>query len=154
MRAGIGLGGEISAPASAAPGGSNQIIYIPLTLPWPYPIKRFFVINGAAVGGNFDLGIFSRDGARVISTGSIVQAGVSTVQYVAANYLLMPGSYFLAIAYSSNVARFISTNTPSGFLRQGGFLTEANFPLPSVMTPGVFTGTVPIFGITLTPSGF
>jgi hypothetical protein len=133
---------------------ANRALYYPLVIPFPYPIKRFWIYN-STVAGNIDIGIYTREGTKVVSTGSVVQAGASVMQYISSSYLLSPGSYYLALASSSTGG----TQTQSfgqNMARATGILQQTGaFPLPATMTPEVPAETfMRLFGFTLTESGF
>jgi hypothetical protein len=122
-------------------------------------MKRMFLWNGTATGANIDLGIYSRDGARVCSTGSVAQSGASVPQYINLSYLLPPGSYYFALGASSTSGSFLrysygAIGTVVG--RAFGYVMQpTTFPLPAVMSPAAATiANVPVMGMTLTESGF
>jgi hypothetical protein len=135
---------------------AGRAIYIPIKIPWPYPVKRMFIFNGGSVAGNVDLGLYTRNGTKVFSTGSFAQVGVTTMQYVNFSYLVSPGSYYLALAFSGVAtiqrAQFalVTNARMAGLLQQ-----DSAFPLPASMTPAVYTlGGIYMFGMTLTESWY
>lgn len=142
--------GTLGTPASAVWPTANRAIYVPLILPFAYPVKRAFWMNGTAVAGNVDLGIFNADtAAKLFSTGATAQAGTSVAQYVAVDWLIPPGEYYLALSLSSGSG---TTLRSTGITTQNilGYLQEGSaHPLPTSMTPVAITvAYVPVFGIT------
>lgn len=137
--------------------GANIAAYVPIVIPWQYPLKRFWMWNGSAVAGNIDIGLYSREGAKIVSTGSVAQAGTDQPQYISTPYMISPGSYYLAVSSNSGSSRVYVVSAASGAsARLAGLLTQtAAFPLPNTMTPAASTDTAyPLFGMTLTESGF
>lgn len=140
---------------------ANTAFYLPFTLPFAYPVRRVFWVNGSSVTStNMDFGIYTADGTRLYSTGSTAQAGISAVQYVTpTEFLLSPGRYYFALACSSTTANRGGTgNIPASATRQRliGNLQEASaLPLPVTMTGvAVANSCLPLCGITRTASGF
>jgi len=148
-------------PASSTWPVANTAFYLPMYIPFPYPVRRIFWFNGSSVTStNMDAGIYSESGVRLYSTGSVAASGVSALQYVSlgTELLLMPGRYYFALADSSTTANrggqaaagTVSRN------RQVGILQEASaLPLPANMTGAqVANAYVPVVGVTRYASGF
>lgn len=140
---------------------ANTAFYVPLWIPWTYPVRRVFWVNGTSVTSvNMDLGIYSSAGERIYSTGSTAQVGASAVQYVdPTDFTLSPGRYYMAVACSSTTANRGGQGTTAPTvprIRLGGVLQEASaLPLPNTMTPSaVANACVPFCGFTRTASGF
>ena len=143
---------------------ANTAFYLPVWLPWAYPVRRVWWYNGSSVTStNMDFGIYSADGGeRIYSTGSTAASGVNAAQYVdATDFMLGPGRYYFALADSSNTANRGgqgSTTAPTTVARCriAGILQEASaLPLPATMTPSAVANIcLPLCGITRTASGF
>jgi hypothetical protein len=152
--------GKTSTAVSDSTWVANLAYLVPIRIPWPYPIKRFFVYNGATPAGNCDMGLYARNGARLISTGSFAISGGSHMQYQAASYLASPGSYWLALAYDSSSASVkfygLSGGGGASFCRHLGIpVVNTGFPLPVNVSPvGSTYSLYPIYGFTLTESGW
>lgn len=138
---------------------ANLAVYVPFFLPWPYPVRRLFWINGSTASSNCDIGIYSEGGARIFSQGSTAQSGASVVQYVtpATPFLLPPGRYYMAwnCSGTTNRAYGLTTSAASGKLI--GLLSQAvgAVTLPSPATFATYSGPgLPVFGITKLASGF
>lgn len=135
---------------------TNLICYIPFALPFAYPCKRVWWLNGSTASSNVDMGIFSGSGVQLFSTGSVAQSGASVMQYVAADILLTPGTYYVAWSCNGTTNR---ANTSAATAIQGrlmGLIEQVAFPLPTSMT-GVVWGRAfgaPFCGLTRTASGF
>lgn len=138
----------------------KRAVYVPVTIPWPYPVSRVFWANGSAAGGNMDFGIYTQDGARLYSTGATAASGNSLLQYVdPTDFLLTPGTYYFALLNDSAT----TTNRTVGFSaiaasegRLGGLLQQSGIAtLPSAATFAAWESTgIPLMGITRTASGF
>jgi len=129
--------GSLGAPAGATNWPvANRAFYVPVRITSPFTVDRVFWINGSVVGGNVDVGIYSFDGTRLISSGAIVQSGINVIQISnVANTLIGPGLYYLAVSLSSTTGR-LSKSVPTQYQAVGlGMLEQdtAN-PLPAVAT--------------------
>ena len=139
--------------ASAAWPSSNLAIYHPFFIPWKYPIKRMFWVNGGTAGGNVDVGIYSWQGTRLLSIGSTAQGTASVTAYATVDYVLPPGSYYYGTVFSATTGACytLGTSLTAIVLQMQGCLQEAlgSTTLPATMTPAAITGTVvPLVGFT------
>jgi hypothetical protein len=143
---------------SAVWPAANRAMYTAFSLPTPFLLKRFFVVNGGAVSGNFDIGLFAFDGAKLRSSGSTAQSGVSSVQYVTPTEMLVPpGAYYLGLSVDNTTAQFMrATNAVADGRENDGQVQEASaLPLPATMTPAAIAASyIPFIGITSTSTGF
>lgn len=141
---------------------ANQAIYMPVAIPWHYPVKRVFWYNGSTVTTtNVDFGIYTPGGGRVYSTGSTAMGTASEIQYVsvATPFILAPGAYYFAWTCSNTTARANGwTITNQQQMQMLGCLTQATaLPLPNPATFASYGATplgIPMCGITRTASGF
>lgn len=132
---------------------TSRVLIMPFWLPWPYPVRRVFWGNGATLTANKDFGIYTFDGGKIYTTGSVAEAGASALQYVTpTEFTLYPGRYYMAISCNAaSTAGHAWAFAPSGFaMTQGGMLNMATtFPLPVTLTFATSSGTiVPLFGFT------
>lgn len=140
---------------------ANSAVYVPMTIPWPYPVNRVFWVNGSTVASaNCDFGIYTTSGKKIYSTGSTVQSGASVPQFVtpATPFILDPGNYFFAWACDSTTSHaFAVAITTAAQASMIGIYSQASaMPLPASATFAAL-GTslgVPLIGITRTPTGF
>lgn len=140
---------------------ANTAFYVPIYIPFFYPVARVWWVNGSSVTStNMDFGIYSDSGERIYSTGSTAASGASAFQYTdATDFMLAPGRYYFALSDSSTTANRggQGTVTPTATeFRLVGVLQEASaLPLPATMTPSaVANPCFPFCGITRTASGF
>lgn len=156
-------GGVGTAPpgvlASATFVSANRALYLPLWLPFAYPVRRIFWCNGATANGNTDAGIYNESQQLIYSTGATAQAGTNAPQYttLSPELLLQPGFYWLAISHSNTTGTFFRSQQPGALGARAASMYEqaAAHPLPATMTPAAVTGAyVPLMGITRTTSGF
>lgn len=151
---GAALSGALTWPVA------NTGFYVPVYLPWSYPVKRVFWINGTDVTSvSMDFGIYTANGTRLYSTGSTAQSGASTVQYTAADLLLLPGRYFFALSCTSTTAARGGQGTTGLTLTRAaqlGVLQQASVAtLPAQATFAALANScVPICGVTRKASGF
>lgn len=142
---------------SAAWPAANRAIYVPINLPFTYPVNRVWWVNGATVTNNVDLGIYDgRTLARIYATGATAQSGASAPQYVATDLLLVPGSYYLGLSLNGTSTVFRSNQNSAIGMRESGCVQETSaHPLPASITPeAVASAYWPLFGITRTESGY
>lgn len=140
------------AGSSGAWPSAGLAIYIPLTLPFAYPVKRAFWANGGTSNGNVDLGIFDRrTKTKLFSTGAVGQGTVSVLQYVSEDWLILPGDYYMGLALSSGTGTITRLSAwTAQTMRNVGCLQEASAePLPTTMTPALIGQAYwPLFGLT------
>lgn len=92
----------LSSVTSTAWVAANRAIFTPVTLPCPFTVRSVWSYNGSSVAGNIDIGVYSLDGALILSSGSTAQSGTSAPQIISVTEkTLVPGSYYLAMACSS-----------------------------------------------------
>ena len=154
----LSLGRQIAAwdaiaPASGALGLSNNAFYFSFSIPAPITVAKMFIYNGATVAGTIDMGIYTDDYTRIVSSGAITQAGVSALQeFDVTDTWLDKGRYYFAFAQSLNTATFFQTaqvgNTENKLF--GVMMQSAANPLPAVATPVALTSSIwgiPILGL-------
>ena len=118
--------------ASATFSAANKAIFMPFPVFSPITIVKLFVINGTTVSGNIDVGIYTANVLKIVSSGSTAQSGTSAVQeFNITDTLLNPGFYYLAVAMDNGTAHLESWAL-SVMMRTLG-IAEAStaFPLPT-----------------------
>jgi hypothetical protein len=146
-----------AAASSTAWPSANLAIYVPVRVPRPCIVKKLALANGAGVAGNFDIGIYTSAGSRLVSTGSTAQTGVSTEQVVATtDTLLSVGLYYLATCLSSVSGFVMAIPLTAPLVAAHGVLTEAlgSVTLPATATWAVdhTVGIVPLMMAFLDPT--
>jgi hypothetical protein len=147
-------------PATGVWPTANKAFYYPIFLPFRFVVRRVFVANGGTVNGNWDVGVYSRGGTRIFSSGSTAQAGTSVNQYATLGtpVLLVPGFYYLAMASSSATGQYIRAlyGNAAARGRHAGLLEQTTaFALPASATFAQLSAMyLPLFGLTSTSSGF
>lgn len=155
-RHGLAVGNRAMAAGGAqfvsnAWGTANLAIFTPIFLPYRYPVRNLFVYNFATVAGNVDIGLYTDDLTKIVSSGSVAMAGASTMQFFAVNVVLDPGCYYIGFTSSSTTATFgaaaIGTATRERYM---GLLQQATaLPLPATITPAaVAQARIPQVGFT------
>lgn len=151
--------GGLVAPASTAWPTAKKVLYLPFELRAPFPVSKLWWLNGAAVSGNLDMGIYSGDGTLLLNVGSTAQSGTSTLQSAAPNVtpLLLPDSYYFALVFdniTSTVLRQADTLNAYANLKGMAMQTLANLPLPATVTfASINTSFIPICGMLSTSPG-
>lgn len=141
---------------------ANTAFYVPMWIPFSYPVERVFWVNGTSTTTtNVDFGIYTFDGTKIYSTGSVAQGTASIPQYVTPSpeFVLSPGRYYFGFACSSVTANrggqgTVAPTVPR--LRMVGVLQQATaLALPATMTPSaVANACYPFCGVTRTTTGF
>lgn len=140
---------------SQVPFDAAAAYAIPVWLPRPKLIKRLAVLNGAAVAGNVDVGIYlpeamdrygsQRPSKLLVSSGATAQAGTSQWQVLNISDVSLPmGLYFLAVKY---------TNIAATFLRSYGYAFNTTSGAGVLPTPGAWQGYTPLYVPILAMSG-
>lgn len=132
------------AATGALTGGTMSttvVNAIPFVVWEPWTVKRLALVNGATVNGNWDIGIYSFDGAtKVVSTGSTAQSGASAYQGVNVTAtILAPGRYWLAYGTDSatqTIFRWVpgSNWTPLTGVKIHTVASGSGCPLPATLT--------------------
>ncbi len=142
---------------------ANLAIYCPFWVPWHYPVKRMFWINGSSAGNLHDIGIYTWEGKRIISNGPVLGVNNSTPQYVSCDILLSPGNYYLGYVHNTATANRCFGTAPTGAAgllraRECGFYQEVvsvQGTLPATATFATYANAlIPYCGITRIPTGF
>jgi hypothetical protein len=143
---GIPLYGIANTPASANYVTVNLALFVPFWVPETVTITKLGWMNGSAVAGNIDVGIYSEAAARLVSTGSTAQSGTSRLQVVdTGDITLARGRYYMAMATdTSGATQKVFAATPAaGICQAFGILQMATaFPLPD---PATFAKCVSAF---------
>lgn len=125
-----------NATSSATWPAGNLAIYVPFTVWEPFTVTHLAWVNGAAVSGNVDMGIYDEAGTRLTSTGATAQSGTNAIQIVdITDITLGPGLYYMAMSLSSAVGT-IWRNAPAVYLSimSGVYEQASAHPLPANAT--------------------
>jgi len=104
-------GGSLGTHASGTWPAANRAIFIPFRLTQTVTVTLMWVFNGATVNGNFDIGIYDKDGTRLVSNGVTAQVGVNQIQTVdITDTVIGPGLFYMALAFDNTVATVFRSN--------------------------------------------
>lgn len=140
------------APSSAAWPAANDAIFIPIAISQKIVTKQLFFINGSVASGNLDIGLYTQDGYRLVSSGSSLQTGTNAPQRIAISEIsLSPGRYYMAAALDNGVGTVFRSNLTTLRLQEIGIAKmETAFPLPTIATFATVTsGLLPTMGLTI-----
>lgn len=129
---------------------ANTAIYVPFAVGYPIAIAMIFWENGT-VSGNIDVGIYSADGTKLVSSGSTALSGATSIQSVdIIDTLLQRGLYYMAMAIDNTTATVRTSNTLPIQNRVCGVLSQATaFALPATSTPvGTTVNFIPYLALT------
>jgi hypothetical protein len=115
---------------------ANKAIFVPFELYETATFVKIGWVNGGAVSGHVDAGIYSLAGARLVSTGSTLQAGTKSLQTVTISVTLGPGNYYMALAMDGTTGtNFRWGNSLAIYNQMAGIQEMATaFVLPSTAT--------------------
>lgn len=136
------VGGQGDTSSGTATG--SRIYYIPLHIDAVFQVNALYVVNGAAVSGNIDIGLYTANFNKVVSTGSIAQAGTNGPQLQTVTSTSIPaGLYYYAVVADNGVSTFfrLALTTATGNRGFACALQNATFPLPASGTPATIDGT-------------
>jgi hypothetical protein len=142
----LSVGGQAGGSfnvGSAAWVAANTAIFIPFRLSSAMLMKLLFVYNGSSVSGNIDVGIYAKDGTKLVSSGSTAQAGTSAFQtFDIADTLIGPGVFYLA-AVMDNGTGHTTRLTPGVAIGRllGAAQMATAFPLPATATLAALTAS-------------
>jgi hypothetical protein len=130
----VGPGMLGAAPTSAGWLAANRAIFTPLVLPSPVIVDGLGVIVGGTSSGNVDIGLYTEDGVRLVSTGSTAQGAINTDQLITvADTLAGPGVLYVGVACDVTTATLMHFNPGASHLVElwGAEQMSAAFPLPA-----------------------
>lgn len=129
---------QAAAPTSGVWPAANDAIFVPFILPQPTLVQRLFTTNGTVASGNIDIGLYTVDGARIVSSGSTVMVGASALQFFdIADIVLGSGKYYMALALDNTTASIRRSTMGGNVLRtqeMGLVKSTSAFPLPASPT--------------------
>lgn len=145
------LNGSNGAASGNYPA-ANVAIFLPFGIADPMTVVKLWVLNGTAVAGNVDMGIFLPDGTMVVGKGSTAQAGISIQQELdITDTRLDPGRYYLGLTSDTSGATqkvFSWTIPVSGFGSACGVLQAAQGPALASVTFATFAQlNIPYMGL-------
>ena len=140
-----------AVPLRAVWPTANKALYVPFRIGKPVLVKKLFLINGATVSGNVDVGIYDAAGTRLISAGSTAQVGANALQqFDIADTLLGWGLFYMALAVSNVTATVFATATLvfSELHHLGMGMQTSALPLPATFTLAIPADAyLPLFGL-------
>jgi hypothetical protein len=143
---GLSLGG--TPIADLAWPNANAAVYLPFRVQTLFIAQKLFALAGAGIAGNIDVGIYTQDAVRMISTGSVALVVGPTLQsFDIADLVMGPGLYYLAAAVDGG-AHVYHTPYGSPYTRIMGITEQAAaFPLPATATfAASFMRIIPLIG--------
>jgi hypothetical protein len=138
------------ASSTAVWPAANRALYMPIYLPVPFKVARFWVQNGSNTTGNIDVGLLDANGNKLISTGSTARSGATTTQYIGVTDASFgAGTYYLALVMDNTTGSV--TRLAAGSLSElqiGGMFQESSaFALPGTATfAQIASNYAPYFG--------
>lgn len=140
----------LNTTASATYPSSNRALFVPFRLFVSFTATRMFSYNGASVSGNIDVGIYSSEGNRIVSSGSTAQAGTNALQeFDLTDTTLVPGLYYMAVSMDNTTGTLFRSVLGVRNVRLANMMQMASaFPLPASATfAGCVTSYGPVIGV-------
>ncbi len=113
---------------------ANRAVFVPVRIPSAIVARQFIVPIGAA-SGNIDVGLYTPDGVRLISTGSVVStAGAMFIDF--ANTKVGPGLFYFALSCNNTTITIHghALITAPRAEMYGAAQMDTAFPLPATAT--------------------
>lgn len=129
-------GGAVNARASGTWTASSKCVFCPVSCPGPFTVTKFACDNGTAVSGNIDIGLYTKEGQLIVSTGSTAQAGTSQWQTIdVTDTTIPPGWYYLAMVMNNATGTNLRLASQTIAKRLFGWMEQlSTFPLPATAT--------------------
>ena len=150
---GANASAKIAYATSAAWPANNLALFIPFRSMSNFVATKMFAASGSGVNGTgkIDVGIYTADGTRIVSSGSVIQTNaVSLQEFDIADTAIAPGLYYLAVSLdnTANTLYRISGSVPG--TRSLGLLQQASaHPLPAAATYASMASVInPLIGLT------
>lgn len=142
--------------ASATFASADMAFFYPVKVYDPFTATRLFVLNGSAVSGNIDVGIYSSQGNRIVSSGSTAQSGTTAIQeFDVTDTIIYPGVYYLAVAMDNTTGSLFANGIGAARIRAAhAFQQSTAFPLPATATFAAYTTTNNAYWIGMTNRSF
>lgn len=149
---GTELGGLPAGFGSGSDPAANDAFFLPYRISQPIVVAALFHMNGNAVAGNIDMGLYREDGTSIIIATAVLQAGTNVPQtFDITDTPLAPGRYYLGVSYSSTTATALRAQPGIPPLRAlGTFYQATAHPLPAPATFAVTSvNFLPLMGMSL-----
>jgi len=131
--------GTLALGNVAAYPTSNLAIYVPIRVKVPGVVVKLALSVGTA-SGNFDIGLYSAAGVRLVSSGSTAMSGSTTEQVVdVTDTTIGVGRYYVAVNVDNTTATLMRDANTAPWAAAVGILTEA---LGAVTLPATATWAV------------
>ncbi len=151
----VGIADVLMAWVTTAVAGqtwptANKAFYIPITITSPITVAYMMTRISTVSSGNVDVGLYSVDGTRILSSGSTGAGTVNVVQsFNVTDTVIGPGVYYLAMACDNTTATFLAWIPALQALRGAGVMEQTSaFPLPATATFATLTSNfVPCVGL-------
>lgn len=144
--------GGAGNPAAVAWPTADKALFFPFELFEPTRFVRLYTYN-STVSGNADIGIYTEDGTRIVSTGSVALSGTNTTQSHTIDVTIGPGRFYMGLAHDGVSTSFYFAAAIGGARQHAPRMLglremAAAFPLPATATLTAYTATntFPIFG--------
>lgn len=134
---------------------ADSVFHHPLILPSPFLLNQFFWVNGSAVNGTTDIGIYTEDGQHLlVSTGATTNANTNAIQLVNITDYILPANrrLWLTIGTNSGTQQYTRAQLTAPAADYIGLKTQASAlssgALPSTITFTIGANTAIWCGIT------
>lgn len=136
---------------SASWPSANRAIYLPFELWQPFTIYEACINNGSgASAGSWDVGVYTADGTRIVSSGAVAQSGVNAIQTISLSARLGRGVYYMALLATSGSTTIYrsSAGAANDYLLWGALQEATGGTLPATATFATnSTAFIPCWGL-------
>lgn len=143
----------IATTSTSTAATASRALYVPFTVPSTIIAKNcFFYAGGTSANtNNWDFGVYTDSGVRLVSIGSTAQSGTINVLNTAALTAteLAPGQYYMALALNSTDTYRATIGGSAVIPALAGVQTQSSaFALPATATMASGSSDIPLFGFT------
>jgi hypothetical protein len=97
---------------------ANRAIYVSIIVSSLITVYQFATDNIATVAGTTDVGLYTLNGTRLVSSGAVTMTGANAVQvFDVTDTPITPGYYYMAMNHSEATATFRCTTPNAQILR-------------------------------------
>lgn len=164
----LGFGATNLPSVAAFSTLTNRVLFVTVRNPRPFQPTHAYVWNGGSVSGNLSIGVYERIGfvgnpaigalKKIVSTGSVAQAGDDTVQTIPITSPVLPaGEVILAMEFDNTVGQVghrVAAAADLVYFNQLlglGLFNASAFPLSDsyvgIQSPTTWPSAMPIFGV-------
>lgn len=105
---------------------NDTVVYVPITVSFTVVALKLWICSGSTATGNFDLGLYSQDGTRLVSKGGTnAKPGTDEAVLDVTDTTITPGLYYMAMVGSNTTDTWGGYAPAAPHCAGAGVLTES-----------------------------